>query len=591
MARDDFSDAPPPGTPGEPVAPRLQGWLTLPRSVLLQRLVYWLRRPLLRHGFGDGEGGPLPPVVKGVAVETWPGNFTRGATLLAGEFNFAGQAIRSPEPLWAPANASEAWLEEIHGFAWLNDLMTMPGEEGQRLGRALVERWIGDNSAWAPLSWRPDILGERLASWLSLQPFLMDAPATRGGRPTMPEPLLRSIRRQTDYLAGVLPAGLTGSALMVAIKGLVLGELALARHGEQRDEAPRGRELLERELAAQVFADGSHVERSPAAHLKVLRHLIDLAGAYASTREDPPMALDGAIAAMAPVLRMYQHGDGGLALFNDSNEEDLDLINAVLHRAGGARATADEAPKIGFARLAAGRTTVIVDAGPPPPPGSDMRAHAGTLSFELSVGPERMVVNCGAHARSPEWQVAQRATAAHSTITVEDTNSSTVLISGGKPQGLLRRPKATTCRRDEADGNVWLEASHDGYLANYGVIHRRRLYLGADGDDFRGEDQLVAGPHGTRRPLAFALRFHLHPEVQATMAQDGKAVLLRLPGRSGWRLRVTSGNMTLAESVYMGRRGAVRRTQQIVIAETMPESKPTEGATVKWALTRETRRR
>jgi uncharacterized heparinase superfamily protein len=378
---------------------------------------------------------------------------------------------------------------------------------------------------------------------------------------------------------------------MVAIKGLVLGELALSRHGEQRDEAPRGRELLERELAAQVNPDGSHIERSPAAHLEVLRHLIDLAGAYAGAREEPPEALEGAITAMAPVLRLYQHGDGGLALFNDSNEEDLDLINAVLLRAGGTHLTSDEAPKIGFARMTAGRTTVIVDAGPPPAAGFDVRAHAGTLSFELSVGSERMIVNCGAHARAPEWQVAQRATAAHSTLVVEDTNSSTVLISGGKPQGLLRRPKATTCRRDEADGNVWLEASHDGYLANYGVIHRRRLYLAADGDDFRGEDQLVAGAHGTRRALAFALRFHLHPEVQASMAQDGKAVLLRLPGRSGWRLRVTAGDVTLAESVYMGRRGVVRRSQQIVIAETMPESKPSEGAMVKWALTRETRRR
>ncbi|MBX6323255.1 MAG: heparinase II/III family protein [Rhodospirillaceae bacterium] len=574
--------------PGEPVAPQLQGWISLPVRVLVQRMLYRLRQPLLRRGlFETRTDGGGPSALKGLAVEPWPGSFSRGATLLAGEFNFAGQTIRNPEPLWAPEGASEAFLEELHGFAWLNDLVALPGEEGRRLARRLVERWVEDNGAWAPLTWRPDVLGERLASWLSLQSLIFDEP----GGPALPEPYLRALRRQTDYLAGVLPAGLTGSALMVAIKGLILGELALSHQLEAREEAPRGRELLERELPAQVLPDGSHIERSPTAHLRVLRHLIDLRSAYASVGEPWPEALDGAIARMAPVLRLYQHGDGGLALFNDSNEEDLDSVNAVLARTGTVGPAAGEAPQIGFQRLEAGRTVVVVDAGVPPPPGYDGRAHAGTLSFEFSVGPERMIVNCGAYARTPEWQIAQRTTAAHSTLVVEDTNSSTVLISAGKPQGLLRRPKAVTCRRDEADGSLWLETSHDGYLVNYAVIHRRRLYLAAGGEDFRGEDQLIAGPHGTRRPLGFAVRFHLHPDVQATMAQDGRTTLLRLPGRSGWRLRATAGTMSLEESVYMGRRGAVRRTQQIVISHTMPQSAPGEGAVVKWALARETRRR
>src|SRR6185369_3659264 len=118
---------------------------------------------------------------------------------------------------------------------------------------------------------------------------------------------------------------------------------------------------LERELPAQVLTDGSHIERSPTAHLRVLRHLIDLRSAYASVGEPWPEALDSAIASMAPVLRLYQHGDGGLALFNDSNEEDLDTVNAVLTRTGTAGPPADEALQIGFERLEAGRTVVIVD--------------------------------------------------------------------------------------------------------------------------------------------------------------------------------------------------------------------------------------
>src|SRR3546814_7420827 len=91
------------------------------------------------------------------------------------------------------------------------------------------------------------------------------------------------------------------------------------------------------------------------------------------------------------MLRLLQHGDGGLALFNGSNEgEDLQ-IGLVLQRAASGKGPLQSAPASGFQRLQAGRTLVLVDCGRPPPPGYDRLAHAGTLSFEMSVGRERLI--------------------------------------------------------------------------------------------------------------------------------------------------------------------------------------------------------
>ena len=216
-----------------------------------------------------------------------------------------------------------------------------------------------------------------------------------------------------------------------------------------------------------------------------------------------------------------------------------------------------------------------MDAGAPPALAPyDRRAHAGTLGFEMSLGAERVVVNCGAFpAADAAWEKALRSTTAHSTVAVDDASSSE-LIAGG---GFGRRVHAIECAREESEGNVWIVASHDGYEDNFGLIHRRRLYLAAGGDDFRGEDSLV-GPHRGH----FTLRFHLHPGVQTSLIQNGAAAILRLPSGAAWRLQVNGGHIDVAESVYLGRRGEMYRAEQVVVAGQLTG----RGATVKWAFKR-----
>ena len=103
-----------------------------------------------------------------------------------------------------------------------------------------------------------------------------------------------------------------------------------------------------------------------------------------------------------------------------------------------------------------------------------------------------------------------------------------------RPEGLGRRPELVEVQRQEANGAHWLEASHDGYRKPFGAIHRRRLYVAESGEDIRGEDAVEAAD-----PQPFTVRFHLHPDVDASLQQDGEAVLLRLPARQ--RLAAAGG--------------------------------------------------
>ena len=101
-----------------------------------------------------------------------------------------------------------------------------------------------------------------------------------------------------------------------------------------------------------------------------------------------------------------------------------DRIAAILRHDDTAGAPLLHAPHSGYERLSMGGTTVIADTGPPPPVDVSNAAHAGCLSFEMSSGRQHFIVNCGVDTYgAAEFRPLARATAAHSTATLNDTSS------------------------------------------------------------------------------------------------------------------------------------------------------------------------
>lgn len=509
--------------------------------------------------------GRRPRRLEFVPSDLWPGDSARGSDIMQGAYRFAGTTIQDPDPRWRPVGANDEWLAELHGFGWLRDLHAVGGESPRAQARKLVLDWIDAHQRWRPLAWRPDVLGSRIVSWLSHAEFL-----AAGADQAFIEQFLDSLARQTRHLRRVARFGTSGPERLLAIKGLVYASLCIP---DERRRLDRWLSALAHEIESQILGDGGHVERSPSLHFAVLRHVVELRGALKSAHAEVPEALQNAVDRMTPMVRFYRHGDGGLALFNDSNEEEGWLIDVVLTQAEARGKPLESAPHSGFERVSANRTILIMDVGSSVR-GLDRHAHAGTLSFEMSVGKERLIVNCGAYAGSnTEWRTAQRATAAHSTLTVENMNSAELLRDGG----MGHRCENVSLGRKEADGNVWIDTSHDGYVRSLGVTHGRRLFMAANGGDLRGEDTLRGtGNH------KFAVRFHLHPGVTASVVHDGATVLLRLPSGAGWRFRASGGVTSLQESVYLGVKGELKRSEQIVVSGATQEG----SAQVKWAFTR-----
>ncbi|WP_431303362.1 heparinase II/III family protein [Sediminicoccus sp. BL-A-41-H5] len=502
--------------------------------------------------------------------DLWPGDAARGARLLRGEFEVLGSVRLLND--WTPAAGPVLWRQAAHSFAWLRDLRMLGTDAARVMARDLTEDWLARGAA-EPMAQAPEVAAARISAWLGHWDFLA-ATAEEAFR----KPLLQRLALDGRALSASLPAEAAHRGGLVALKGCIAAAVAL----EEEAWMTRALRFLGPELERQFHPDGGHVERSPAVQLLALQDLIEIRNLLNGVGIASPPQLSLALERAGQALRLFRHGDMSLALFNSTREEAPALVDVVLAQ-GLAKGRAPMLlEETGFHRMAAGRTLVIADCGAPPPGrpadpasglprGADRSAHAGTLSFEMSIGRDRLIVNCGAApAADAAWRDALRGTAAHSTLTVADTNSAEL-----RDEGLGRRPERVEIERQEANGAQWLDISHDGYRRTHGVVHRRRLYLSESGDDLRGEDVLEPFPGpGT----AWAIRFHLHPAVTAVLQEEEGGVLMRLSGGQGWRFRARGARVELEESVYLA--AEPRRSSQIVL------TLDGEAETVQWAISR-----
>jgi uncharacterized heparinase superfamily protein len=192
---------------------------------------------------------------------------------------------------------------------------------------------------------------------------------------------------------------------------------------------------------------------------------------------------------------------------------------------------------------------------------------ASTLAFELLDGGQRLIVNCGGPGPLPtelpeELLEGLRTTAAHSTLVLADTNSTNIVADGSLGKGV----EDVTIDRTEDNDASRLEASHDGYVRAFGLVHKRSLMLGNDGKELRGADQLQPRRRKKiRQSAAYAVRFHLAPGVEPTITADGMGAILRSKGAPPWNFRCRGGNLATEESLWVDGRGRPHRTTQLVI--------------------------
>jgi uncharacterized heparinase superfamily protein len=507
---------------------------------------------------------------------------TRAAEVYAGRFVFAGKIVtchgRSVFDLEPP---SEDWEVNLLGFGWLRHLRAADTAITRANARSLVDDWISNPNRKRPIGRRADVLARRVISLLSQAPLVLGDTDGKFYRR-----YLRGLTREIRYLRYTMldiPDGVPRLQVLIA---LCYASLCLANQARHIRTATR---KLSDELQRQILPDGGHISRNPGALIELLIDLLPLRQTFAARNIAPPPALLNAIDRMMPMLRFFRHGDGTFALFNGMSGTPSDLLATLLAYDDTHGTPMVNMPHTGYQRLDAGAMTIIMDTGPPPPPNVSHDAHAGCLSFELSSGPSRIVINCGMPATGRDnWRAFARSTAAHSTLTYHGTSSCQFVelsamkrLLQGSP--IMSGPSNVESYREAVTNGMLLTTSHDGYLGKFGVIHQRTLMVAHDGTRLDGEDTLAPAP-GSRikgNNTDYALRFHLHPSVKASRLSDARGVMLVLPNRDVWTFEALDDKVELEDSVFLAGNDGPRRTAQIVIRQ---DSR--QASSIRWSFVR-----
>ena len=509
-----------------------------------------------------------------------PLDIERGRQLLDGVMALDGGAVRLGEtgdPFDQPSPTRQ-FATALHGFDWLPHLMAA-GPGSSRLALRLLQDWRRVFGTWNVFSWSGERLERRTfhlaCAARALQPEASDAEIS-----AMALDIARGARQLLK--ASDAPERALERAVVAAIAGCALS-------GKASDQLmAQGLKKVAAQLDTIVLADGGHASRSPEAGLELLFDLLTLDDALNQRGRPQPESLGRAIDRLSSAARFFTLADGHLAAFQGGEAVGPRRIAAALAHDDHGPRPPQSAPHVGYQKMQGASIQVMADAGPPAKGVLSVAACAQPAAVEIVCGKDRLITSCG---WSPEATGANafRLSDAASTVSVGDGSAGRPL-SGWRAEALGPwlvdgAAEIDIKRHDVADTGVWLDVVHDGWK-RLGLTHARRLFLDLKADELRGEDSLiplaVATNDGPRRYLPFMISFHLHPDARASLARDGKSVLIKGPSNIGWWLRNDAVDVAITPSTHF-EHGHARRAGAIVLKS---QVRPEKGAKIRWKLAR-----
>ncbi|MEM9106417.1 MAG: heparinase II/III family protein, partial [Pseudomonadota bacterium] len=367
-------------------------------------------------------------------------------------------------------------------------------------------------------------------------------------------------------LRRVAPAIRDGEKRFVVRIALAMASLSLPASPSTIKTAARH---LDQEFDRQILTDGGHVSRNPQVAMTLLADLLPLRQTYLNLSQTPPKGLVSSIDRMFQALRFFRHVDGTLALFNGTTAQPADRLLSVLRYDEFTGQPPRHKPQLNYQRLSNQNTVIIADTGAIPKGELSASHHAGCLSFEMSSGQHRFIVNSGAPViHHAEYRRLARSTAAHSTLVIADRSSATVSTSAFLGPILVNGPRnVETERRDEATGKQEFVARHDGYADPFGIIHERSISLSLDGNLINGRDRVAQASNQQLKineNTEAAIRFHIHPKIKISRDRKG-GIVLTAPDAEQWTFLSPDVEAVIEEDVFFADLAGPRRSQQITL--------------------------
>lgn len=520
--------------------------------------------------------GKYPLKLLAVPDDVIPGDARAGKALRAGYFLFRG--LRQPVATldWRKIEQPDPYVDYLHSFRWLRDLaVATTRDSAVPVAEAQMRAWLtAHGEKPSEPAWRADIAALRILYWTAYAPLILSS-----GDLVYRSLVLNGIARTARHLDRSADKAPMGLPRVTAWAGIVAASLLLPGGEPRRIFGEAG---LKRAIDGAFHGDGGIITRSPMEQVEAITLFAMLRAVYDVREQALPGFIEQSLERIVSALLGILHGDGAPGNWQGGAAIDPVRITAIVAASGIRTRPLRQARDWGYQRMSSGSTVVQVDAAPPPIARLASNGCASTAAIEVSDGSVRLIVNCGGAALAGASLPANltqglRTTAAHSTLVLDDSNSTAIMPDGSLGKGVAE----VELERQEQEQASRLEVSHDGYARRLGFVHRRILMLSNEGRELRGEDILLPAER-RRKPTGcpLAIRFHLGPDVEPTLTADKQGALLRLSNGALWQFRVGAGEIAIEDSLWVDGEGRPHPTQQLVVNATTGPG----GTSVGWLL-------
>ena len=404
--------------------------------------------------------------------------------------------------IWTNNNLSKKDYKKLHSFFWLFSIDLKSSKNTTQL---IIEKWITENKNYDNKNWEIDTLSKRVISWISNSKLTYE-----NSSDDFKNKFNFIIKKQINHLINEIDRSELVDDKMIGCTAIVMAGLSY------KDEKflTYGLALLKK---ISIFSfDNSNFPRSRSLRQLVfyLKYFVLIREMLKESQNEIPEYLDEKIYYLGQAYNFIYSSTKLSYLFNGNHETtQTDFNNYLKLRGYKFKTSSNEIG--GYVILKNKYASLIMDTGNAPEKKFSSNFQSGPLSFEFSYQDKKLISNSG-YFQNIKHQLnnISRSTAAHSTLTIDNTSVSK-----------FKKNKFGNCYIENSykifnkkiifEKNQWiLSSSHDGYQNRYGLIHERELEFYPNKNILIGKDRLIKKKN--YKPTNFDLMFYLAPYTKVS---------------------------------------------------------------------------
>jgi len=458
--------------------------------------------------------------------------------------------------VWKITNLEKDKTKKLHNFCWLPALNIKTEKE---LGCLIIDQWINNFSNYNEKCWTLDVVTMRLIYWISSYEIIF-----KNSDLIFRSKVINNIVKQTKHLFKNISLVSSGVNKIKSLAALIL----VGNSFEQYEEYTQfGLKNLEDELGNFVNKDGFVKSKNPEDLFWTLYFLVLIKEWLILSRKQTPAFINIYINSLGICFKFLRFSNGDLPLFNGANHINTEKFYEFLESRGYEFENMENI-FCGYAKIKSKKIELFIDANNPSSMLHSRNYQAGPLSFELASGGIKFVCNSGSGKNlGEELSYLSSSTAAHSTVTINDTSScifqKNALIRKYFGNSLIEKHNIFKQEFKNDKEFIQCVVGHDGYEKRFKILHERQITLFKLKNHIEGIDSLKC-KNLENKNLTFSVRFHIHPDIRITKTM-GNDILLSSSGGEGWIFRSPQIPTKIEKNLYLGNSDNIKESSFILL--------------------------